>query len=209
MSHVMELKMKKQHLVFSIVFVMFFLVLSGCIPPFSISPIFNDKDIVYDPDLAGNWAAKGSDDTWIFKNAKEKYDFYHLTIVTRDGVSPFNAYLVKIKDTLYLDVSTDSRFFEGGRDLTLAIPVHAFLRVRKNGAEWEMALINEKWFDKYIKDNPDAIPHQVINPEEEEKDQDYLLTGSTEEMQSFLIKIQGINDAWEPKPTILQRLKPE
>ena len=206
--------MNRLHVMFSIAFVVSFTMISGCIPPPSLNPIFTDQDIVYDPDLVGEWTAF-EEYKWTFQ--KGSGDFYQMTTPNDKGIiMTYVAYLGKIKDTLYLDIYLDEKFIsEEHKDLTLTtIPVHRFLKMKKTGMDWEISMMSYDWFKAYIEENPDAIAiwnsidvdlnlHNSWGPE-------MIITASTEELQKFLIKCESIKGAFNSDVTsTLKRIKPK
>jgi len=205
--------MKNLRLALTIAAAIYLILVAGCVPPYSLSPIFTDEDLAFDQELVGIWTM--NDAKWEFKH--DSGDYYHLTNLNEDGISTkFVAYLGKIKDTLYLDVLPFGESSDANEDSRiLTIPVHMFFKVKKTESTWELYMMNPEWFEQYIEDNPDAISYwsdlsdtSLFIPSA--WGSDWLITASTEDLQDFLIKIEDIEEAYnQEEPFILQRAEPE
>jgi len=211
-NHIKERKMKKLHAVLSIVLGVFLILVVGCIPPLTVNPLYTEKDIVYDPDIAGLWSKDDLKEAWQF--TKGAGDFYNLKILSEDGTSYYVVYLFKIKDILYMDAYPDLEWIKSNEKnpIMLMIPAHVFFQVKKAASVLELTALDQEWLAEYIKDHPDAIPYEVIFDEKHLSTKDIdpliLITASTKNLQNFVIKIQTIKDAFDKGVKVkLQRSK--
>ena len=80
------------------------LMLSGCIV--SLHPLYTKKDIIFEPDLIGQWSYKGEGDrkgTWEFQKLwNNRYKLVHTDKDGKEG--RFLAILLKVKDQMFLDL---------------------------------------------------------------------------------------------------------
>ena len=210
--HIKEFKMKNLHAALSMVLGILLILIVGCIPPLTVNPLYTEKDIVYDPDIAGLWSKDNLKEAWQF--TKSAGDFYNLKILSEDGTSYYVVYLFKIKDILYMDAYPDLKWIISNEKNPnmLMIPAHLFLQVKKAESELELTALDQEWLAEYIKDHPDAIPYEMIFDEKHLDSKDIgplmLITASTEKLQNFVIKIQTIKDAFDKGVKVkLQRSK--
>lgn len=147
----------------------------SCVP--SLHPLYTDRDVAFDPELLGEWieAKPDSKSTLTFvKNSDTEYK-----LVSSDGkeTSSFIAHLVKLGDTLFLDVSGDPSI-----DChTLALPVHMFFLISRTKPVLRMSDFDDHWLDDFLKKNPAALKHEIV-------DKDLVLTASTKLLQTFLLR---------------------
>lgn len=198
--------MKKLALIFSLAFAVAFILVAGCIPPPSLNPIFTDDDIIFDPDLIGNFIFEESE--WTFQ--KGSGNSYSLTIINeKDVPMVLVAYLGKINDNLFLDVYLDdTSISEEYSDLKImVVPIHWFWKMKKTGSDWEMAIWNYDWFTAYIEEHPDAI--QLWNLIDVDLNlqnywgPEFIITAPTREIQEFLIKCENIEGVSTKEDTFL------
>ncbi|MHC4497611.1 MAG: hypothetical protein ACYS21_00695 [Planctomycetota bacterium] len=115
-------------------------VLGGCIPVMSLHPLHNEHDVVFEEKLLGVWVddPNSPEIVWEFKHPDESKNEYELVFSDKEGNNGvFVAYLVKLKDKLFLDVRPDQ--FPSGKkeaeEMALPynafffVPVHTFIRV--------------------------------------------------------------------------------
>ena len=166
------------------------LALAGCVP--SWNPFYTDKDLAFDPALAGTWrpveAKAGSQETWAFKT--DDNTRYQLTQTDEQGrQATFDARLFKLKGQRFLDLYLTK--VEGGQlklndwaSISL-VPAHLLLKVEQIEPTLKLAAMNPDWMQKYLKKNPDAIAHRIVS------DGDVVLAASTGELQQFILAHQG------------------
>jgi len=162
-------------------------VMTGCLPT-SINPLYTDKDLAFDPALAGVWSDKDdSKETWTFEKAGEKS--YKFLYTESDGkAGQFEARLLKIGDTRFLDFFPDeSGIAEMNRSDFYKIHLvrtHSFLKVSQIEPTLQMTPLDLKWLREFLGKNPQAIRHEKIGDGD---DAQIVLTASTAELQKFVL----------------------
>jgi hypothetical protein len=161
------------------------LLLAACIP--SINPFYNEKDVVFEKKLLGEWQEKDNADEpqiWNFEEGKDKA--YKLTVTEKEGKhGEFEAHLFKLKQEYFLDVIA-SEIGTNVADLIKAslVPGHLLFRVPQIEPELKLASVDFDWLDKYLKEHPKALAHH--------RDDDRIfLTADTADLQSFVLKHLG------------------
>ena len=152
------------------------LVLAACVP--SLHPLYTDKDLIFEPALLGEWAEAKPDSksTLTFSKAGDK----EYKLVSGDGPdkkSMFIARLVKLGDKLFLDVKPDP----ASEPDCSGLPWHMFFYVSRIEPTLRMWDLNDKWLEKLLKKDPSLLKHEVV-------DGDLVLTASTKQLQSFLLR---------------------
>jgi hypothetical protein len=151
------------------------LSLSACVP--SLHALYTDKDVIFEPSLLGEWidAKRDSKSTLTFTKVDDKA--YKLVSADEEETLTFIAHLVKLGDKLFLDAKGDSSV----DDHTSALPVHMFFFVPQTAPTLRMRAIDPGWLKGFIEKNPAAIRHEIV-------DKDVVLTASTKELQSFVLR---------------------
>ncbi len=150
---------------------------AGCVP--SLQPLYTPDTLTFDPALIGTWSQTNKEERWEFAKAGD--DHYKLTHTDKEKRSAeFTAYLVKVKDRLFLDLypeDSDAKL----NDLFAVhmVPAHTFLWVPKLGGTLEMTLMNPDAIKKLLADQPTKLKHERI------KD-GILLTAAPKDLQAFL-----------------------
>lgn len=207
-------------------------VFAGCVPIFSLHPLFKGGDVVFDEKLVGTWVQDVNDPNgvWEFsrynatdaKGLLERLGdditkFYHLSIVgDEDGkglraASSCAACLVKVGDRLFLDVFPD-RFPSGERDAEdvqeTKFPWNVFF-FQPIHTFFRVDSIGEKLVmrmtdDDGFKDLIKAAPNAVKH---EIVDDRLILTASPEELQAFVTKYAGDERLFASDLTLSRKAK--
>ncbi|MBN2268992.1 MAG: hypothetical protein JXN61_00160, partial [Sedimentisphaerales bacterium] len=194
-------------------------LLGGCVPIFSVSPLYTEKDVVFKDELLGVWAdpnnPKGA---WEFKRHDESKNVYKLIVdIGDDAKGLFDARLVNLNDRLFLDVypndegieQTIGDLEEKAKDpnstvwplnFAFLVPVHTFIKVDAVEPMLKMRLTDDDLMKKLLEQEPNAVKHVVLNENEDR----FLLTASTEELQAFVLKYADGDKLFE-KPIVLKR----
>ena len=159
------------------------LLLAGCIP--SINPYYRAKDLVFAPELVGEWQARNESDQpaqWRFERLEDKA--YKLT-VTEDKAKKgeFTAHLFKIRNEQFLDIVPSKCDYDSNQASLIAaamFPGHLLLRVGQIGPELKMAPFDYDWLKKYLDENPKAIAHHA-------ESDGIVLTAGTADLQRFVL----------------------
>ena len=162
--------------------------LIGCIPT-SLNPLYTAKDLVFDPALIGVWSDKDdSKETWAFQKAGDTD--YKLICTENDGkTGHFEAHLLKLGDTQFLDLFPDESGIEemnrSGFYKIHLLRTHSFLKVTQIAPALQMAPLDLKWLREYLARDPKAIAHQKFGEGDEAQ---IVLTASTPELRKFVEK---------------------
>ena len=163
----------------------------------SIHPLYTEKDLYFDPALAGNWMGSDQDMIFIFKasenrKAAENIDYeLNLTEVKTGKTLPggFEAHLFRLNEHVFLDLypeepESDNAFYNGH-----LIPLHSFWKVYLKGDTLGLAAFDVKWLGEMIEQNKIDLKYEVSRSGGKimgEHDQ-IVLTSSTEELQTFIL----------------------
>jgi hypothetical protein len=161
----------------------FVLGLSGCVP--SLHELYTEKDLIFEPALLGQWfeAKPDSKSTLTFiKSADKEYK-----LISADGkeTSSVIAHLVKLGEKLFLDVNGDPAV-----DLnTSALPVHMFFLVSQTAPTLRMRSLDPVWLKEFLQKNPAVLKHEIV-------EKDVVLTASTKQLQSFVLRHVNTKNAF-------------
>lgn len=161
---------------------------SGCVPVFSVYPLYTEKDEVREPALMGAWGRDTfSPPEWIFSPG-EGPEYRVGLRGDEDSVvvdSAFVGRLVRLRGVLLLDLYAGSWNPDSSvlacvsREyaLLLMAPVHVIFRVDCTDSSLTLSHLSDTWFDHYIDAFPRAAHYLKGGP---------LLTGTTDEIRAFL-----------------------
>jgi hypothetical protein len=209
-------KMKTKTLLFYLLAAL----LGGCVPIFSLHPLYTEKEVVFKQDLVGAWADPNEPGgTWKFTRNTESENAYILTLDADEGIKGlFDAHLVNLKGELYLDLFPSEKGFEelmesleeAAKDpnnnvwafnLFATVPVHTFVKVDLSESTLSLRLTDDELMKKILEKDPKAIKHVLLDSDR------YILTATTQELQAFVNKY-GDADLFED-PMVLKRAKAE
>jgi hypothetical protein len=167
-------------------------LLGSCVPVASLHPLFDAEDIVFNEKLLGTWEEPNEGDTvWEFKHADglDRGIAYRLIFSSgkEDKKGLFVAHLVNLKDKLFLDVcpapweQQDPNKIEWVFNTLFLIPCHTFIKVNSIEPQLKMQLTDDDKMKEILKADPNAIKHEFL-------DNRPILTGSTKELQAFVLK---------------------
>jgi hypothetical protein len=167
-------------------------LLSGCIVT-SVYPYYTEKDVVFDPALAGGWVKVGeANEHWSF--APEGTNGYQLTYVSGNQTNLMKVHLFKLGGERFLDLfSAESP----GDVMPPPIPSHLLFRVTQMTPNLGWAPINHEWLKEAVQKNPATIRHHLIRSGEKPEDVQVVLTADTEELQRFVVRHLATKEAWE------------
>ena len=152
------------------------LMLAACVP--SLHPLYAEKDLVFEPALLGDWVEAKPESKSILTFSKVADKEYKLVFGDRPGkVSAYTAHLVKLRDKLFLDVKPD----QASEPDCSGLPWHMFFYISQIEPTLRMWDLNDKWLEKLLTKNPSLLKHEIV-------DGDLVLTASTKQLQSFLLR---------------------
>jgi len=167
--------------------------LTGCIP--SINPLYSEEDLVFVPELLGTWTDPKSNETWTF--AQKNETAYVLTHADSNHRADFRAHLVKLGETIFLDLYPVKRDTDDYLYQMHVFPVHTFSKININSDQLTIAMLDLVWLKKNIDSNEIAIEHAKAN-------ETILLTAPTQELQAFMLK-HAKEEAAFSDPLVLQK----
>jgi hypothetical protein len=157
------------------------LVLGGCVP--SLYPLYNDKDLTFDPALLGQWTQADGKGTWAFTKAGGKE--YRLVYTDNEGKQGrFHAHLLKLEGRLFLDLfpnRMDQDQKENYFYRLHMVPAHTFMRVDQIEPTLKMAYLHPQWIKKYLEEHPGAIRYETVENR-------IVLTAQTKQLQAFVLQ---------------------
>jgi hypothetical protein len=151
----------------------------ACVP--SLQPLFTERDLVFDDQLIGTWAA--GDESWTF----DKLDALSYRLIIREkGVdAEFVAHLGQLGGHRFLDIYPDETAMQsianGAYGLSF-IPAHGFFKVGEIGPRLGLQVLDHHWFGNYLRLHPRALGHYDV------PDHGLVLTASTCDLQKFLLR---------------------
>lgn len=150
--------------------------LAGCIR--SLHPIYTERDIFFDPNLIGQWSDDAGKEIWTF-SARDSNNYNLVHTDNRGKQGRFIAHLVKINETLFLDLFPGELEVDGNDFYQFHfLPVHTFLYVQQIQPTLQMSFPDGDWLKAILEENPQAIGHETTGDE-------VVLTAGTKELQTF------------------------
>ncbi|KAF0209935.1 MAG: hypothetical protein FD167_5418, partial [bacterium] len=180
-----------------------FLCLSSCYIK-SLNPIFTEKDLIFEPELIGEWIGEDeeSEAPWLFQKASNKgYDL--ILPVSQKSNTEFEANLVKIGDFTFLDLypkEPKKADFRNDFYKEHFIAVHSFCLVSLTSNELELAFLDISWFKEKFGEEKINISHIVVK-------NNLILTTSTEDLQKLLLEYAAIKEAFSFSIKLKRKVK--
>jgi len=203
----------------TLLFYLLVALLGGCVPIFSINPLYTEKDVVFKEELLGVWTDPNSPGgAWEFKRDDESKNVYKLIVDIGDNAKGlFDAHLVNLKGQLFLDVYPAQKGLEQTMEgleekvkdpnstvwplnFAFLVPVHTFIKVDSIEPMLTMRLTDDELMKKLLEQNPNAVKHAVLDEDR------VVLTASTKELQAFVLKYADGDKLFE-EPFALKRTK--
>ena len=177
------------------------LMIAGCVP--SLNPLYTEKDLLFDKALVGVWSDNDdSKETWAFERSGEKG--YKLVYSADGKAGEFEVYLLKLGETLFLDLYPDDAAFKeiNRNDFYKShfLPTHTFAKVTQIEPSLQMAFLNPDWLKEFLEQSPKAIGHEKTGDR-------IVLTASTKELQKFVLDHVSTKNAFGDEPSNLKRIK--
>lgn len=180
--------------VFIVSIVILGLSLQGCIVK-SIYPFFKESDVIFRPELVGNWTDEEGT-PWNIHVNPYKPNSYELHCTKNDRDVALAGNLFTIEGNLYLDLFPVSDNSEEVLvfDLHL-VPTHSVAIVESlSSDEVQIKWFDESWLASMFSQNRIRIGHEkILDTADNPKDDDgmYLLTARTDELQKFIVKYRN------------------
>jgi len=190
-------------------------VIAGCVPVWSLHPLYDDKHIVFDEKLLGTFTENKEDTilTWEFTPTAEP-NTYRLIYSSLSKEEPnavkglFEARLVKLDGHFFMDIYPKEGPWGNGQDelnktkwpinAFFMLPVHTFIKVEILESELKIRLTDDDNLKKLLKADPNAVKHEVVNDNP-------VLTASTQQLQSFVLKFADSNQLFSDEHTLIRK----
>ncbi len=163
-------------------------LMAGCVP--SLQPLYTEKDLVFEPALLGAWVGKDGKGVWTFEKAEDKA--YKLTYSEGHEPTEFEAHLVRLGNSLFLDTGLSELKMESDLARISLLPCHTFFKIKLDGETLNYALLNYDWCKKMADEKKLKVRHERWG----EKNEAVLLTAPTEELQMSLLENVDIAEAF-------------
>ena len=167
-------------------------VLAGCIPVWSLHPLYDDQHIAFEEKLLGTFTEDKEDTniTWEFTRADEPNTYQLIySSVSKDEPNGmkglFEAHLVKLDGHLFLDIfpsNDELKQMKWSINLFFMLHVHTFAKVEIVDSQLNIWLSDDDGLKKLLKQDPNAIKHELVEGGEP------VLTASTGQLQEFVLK---------------------
>lgn len=204
------------------------LLAQSCIP--SLHPLYTKEKIVFLESLEGVWVgsdndavvqksevnnAKGDNKPAVWDFRKNEESGYLLIQEDQKGrKAAFDIFVVKLGNEYFMDFypadfpKGESPYSDNNidhRENELAsyhfLPVHTFAKLIVNGETISIKMFDPEFLDNMFKHRQIRIKHERID------DGSYVLTAQPEELQKFVEKYSGHQEAFIDEVTILNKLK--
>jgi hypothetical protein len=186
-------------------------IIAGCLPVWSLHPLYDDKHLVFDEKLLGTFEA--NDTTWEFARVNDP-NAYQLTYTTTSKDDPsilkgfFDVHLVKLDGHFFMDVyPKEGPWGTGENDLKktkwpwnalFILPVHTFISVEILESELKIRLTDDDNLKKLLKADPNAVKYELV-------DDNPVLTTSTQQLQAFVLKFADSNQFFSDEHTLIRK----
>ena len=167
---------------------------SGCLV-ITLQPVYDDTALEVDETLAGTWQASEPPSTVVVERGEWKS--YRVTYTARNTSYAFVAYLTRIGDGLFLDL-TPAGALEAG---PLIVPVHGVCRLQHDGDRLAVAPFDYDWFTAALRAKTLARLETAFDAR-----QNLILTSKTPALRAWILAHQKTADVYR-EPITFTRAK--
>jgi hypothetical protein len=182
----------------------------------SLQPLFEESDLVFEPGLVGTWKTADNEDTWIFGKAQNSNAYvldYHQAEFESDGSSPgkktvpgdtarFQARLGRLAGHLFLDLFPEEKGNPWAHNDLFnwhLIRAHTICRVALEKDQLRLDWLDEHWLDEGFKSGKITMAHARAAD-------GWVVTAPTKELQQMVLKYAEDKDAFPPSKDVLHRV---
>jgi len=171
--------------------------LAGCGPLAALHPLYEDSNLVSsDPRFEGTWRMADDDAGCTLSFSFVRENSHRMTCTSNGQPTKSGIHLLQLGGYRFLDFSAeDTGDFQ--------IPVHVFAKVVAVSAdEIQFSVFGTDWLEDQIQTfgfTPFAIAGR--------SESDVVLTGSTQELQPFVLSYAADPRAFEKEPTVLRKVQ--
>jgi hypothetical protein len=161
--------------------------LSGCYVQ-SIHPAYTEKTMAYDGDLVGTWVSD-EDEEYVFTMSDTTRGMYTLMSDQGGSEARFAAALFQVGGAAFLDIYPEAPETENTFYMDHLLRVHNILRVQMDADTLWVQDFDAEWLQNALTKKQVRLANVLL-------DGAILLTGSTNELQSFVTKYAKSRDAY-------------
>jgi hypothetical protein len=178
--------------------------LASCVT-YSIHPLFDRANSVFEPGLIGTWIDPTTNDKRAtLKLEKGERNSYKATLfdISNDPATDalFEASLVKLNGRLFFDALNTKNLVNGVEaNVGIAIPAHLIGRLSLDGDTFHYDPLDDEWLKKGLNSGKITLAHELV-------DGDIVLTASTADLQKFVSAHANDDEAFPPSSP-LHRVK--
>lgn len=175
----------------------------------SLHPLFTKETLIFRNDMLGEWIDKNSERSeWKFEKDNDKESpGYLMTYSGEKALSDeleiyqYDVHLVKLDQYYFLDFERvlseeeESNYFS---NIAPLLPAHSFAKIEFKDNEMKLYFFDAENLEKLLEQQKIRIKHERL------KDDTFVLTASSEELQKFVVKYANQAEAFEDA-TVLKR----
>jgi hypothetical protein len=163
-------------------------ILAGCIVT-SVSPYYTQKDLVKEPALLGRWTnVNKPEETWTLDQPTNFA--MRLTIAESSKTMVVETHAFRLRGQLFLDIFSLEQDYH-------VIPPHYVLKLDQLTPVIKASELDDAWLKPLLKNNPATIRHEFIQDGDDPANARVVLTASTLELQSFIVRNLKTPGAWK------------
>jgi len=177
-------------ILFAVIATLSLMLLAACGPVVSLQPLWDSAHDADEARLIGEWRVVDDEDS--FEITRDELGTWGLIYRNKEGVSRYDARLVRLGDGLYVDLSPRKTTLEEASRAQAYLPIipaHFFVRMRFAGDRLRIGLAEGEKVEELMKSNPSAYGFQKAGD-------NLVLTGSTEELQKLVLELSKA-DVWD------------
>jgi hypothetical protein len=167
---------------------------SGCLV-ITLQPAYDDTALEFDETLVGTWQAQEQGSTVVVDRGEWKS--YRVAYTARNTSYAFVAYLTKIGDSLFLDVTPAQGLEEG----PLIVPAHGVCRLQHDGDRVTIAPFDYDWFTAAVRAKSLTRLDTAFDAR-----QNLILTSKTPVLRAWILAHLKTADAFR-EPVTFTRVK--
>lgn len=174
------------------------ILLAGCVPILSLNGWYDDKDIVMDDDLVGNWHevddSKGSQEGTLLTIRQDLTDGYTVSVPNDQHPNvreTYSLHLFRLNGQLFVD-SVQSDLFLDNATLNVdatKIPTHQMGKISVDKTDFRIDLLDDEWVKAALHANPLLLAHADASFS-------LILTAPVKDLRKFLISQMGNEKAF-------------
>lgn len=162
----------------------------------SLHPLYSDRTTIFDPSLIGTWVAE-EDEAFVFTLEDTARGVYMLVCDEGGATARFQAILVDIEGTRFLDIFPEEPNNDNGFYRDHLMRVHSVLKLERMADTLSVYDFDAEWLSTLAAQKKLTLPHVLM-------DGAVLLTASTAELQTFARTYARVPEAFS-EPVRLRR----